>query len=230
MASIDHTTIVFKNGKLMTELYKELEGGISEWLLPFDYGRDGDIYKVNEIDIWKDIKWHRDEYDAIYQRSGFQLVYDKTNVRSWIEWFKWKLHIMERMYYQKEVGEWSKDGIKVYIYHNHSNQSFVSFYIDEEKSDTYVVLGGYGHRCNVYTHFYERGYGDAFERKMALEAYRWCMEDVLKMVVESIVDGDMFDEEDSFKALQNKFGYKDYWDMSEEEREEYWAQEEIEVV
>lgn len=45
-----------------------------------------------------------------------------------------------------------------------------------------VILGGYGHFINPYTHFMDRGYGDEFECKMQEEAYRWCMEQLVDVL------------------------------------------------
>ena len=37
--------------------------------------------------------------------------------------------------------------------------------------ESYVLLGGYGHWRNPYTHFFHRGYGEVFERQMGKECY-----------------------------------------------------------
>ena len=87
---------------------------------------------------------------------------------------------MERSWsapYKREVGVYTHDNIEVYIYHDAPNQSYISFYTDGKAS--WVVIGGYGHHNNVYTHFMSRGYGDEFEEKMAQEAFWWACDDIL---------------------------------------------------
>ena len=198
MAAIDHTVMVFKNGIWMKDQDTLNENGEFIDHCPFMYGRDGNIHMVNDDDIWTEITWYRDEYDAIYQRDGARGKYARLLAR-----IKWWLHITERVGYEKEVGVWKKDNIELYIYRDPRNQCYVSFYKDT--TDTYIVLGGYGHHANVYTHFMGRGYGDEFEEKMAYEAYEWCVDDVLVEVAESIYK-DFWVNYDAQKALQRTFG------------------------
>lgn len=228
MAMIDHTTIVFKNGKLVTKLYEENDDGSFTWLLPFDYGRDGNIREINGICIEDQIKWHYDDYDVIYQRAGMRRMWCVTSIYAWIEWFKWKLHIMERFECTQRVGVYNVEDVHLYIYHQPLKQYYVSFYRDGV--DSYVVLGGYGHHQNVYTHFYERGYGEEFELEMCLEAYRWCMDDVANHLVHAIVNADVYEMDASINNFKKMFGYKSYWDLDEEERKAYLAQDKIEVA
>lgn len=209
MARVDHTCIVFKNGKLMerTGYYNyEKEQWVS--ILPFSHNRDGCITKVKLsplgefIDIWNEIKWYRDEYDAIYERAGV-----RENGIYRLSWYgimarlKWIFHKMERVCYRKEVGVWKRGNAEVHIYHDPTKQSYVSFYKDS--SDTYVVIGGYGHWENVYAHFMHRGYGDEFEKEMSVEAYHWACDKILKEISESICMGErIFDWEESDKVLE----------------------------
>lgn len=69
---------------------------------------------------------------------------------------------------------------------------------------TFIVLGGYGHHANVYAHFMHRGYGIEFERKMAQEAFDWCVRDVLKSVADLISD-DLETEDELRRTLQKVF-------------------------
>ena len=198
MAGIDHTCLVFKNGKLLTEdeigYYNE-ENDTWVNLLPFRYGRDGDIYEIGDADISDKIKWYRDEFDVVYQRCGLDKVgaslYKISRKLSF--WYvkqrlKWIFHRMEKVCYRKEVGTMGfVDGASLYIYHDSINQSYASFYVT--KTDAYVVLGGYGHWKNVYTHFMHRGYGEEFEEKMASEAYHWLWNEVLEDICESVAVG-----------------------------------------
>lgn len=199
MAAIDHTVIVFKNGKWMKEPYSFDENDEYINHCPFKYGRDGNIHTVNGEEIWDEIKWHyRDEEHAFYTRAG------GTGKGVGLLWrLKWWFHVMEFQYYEKEIGEWKKDSEELYIYHDPLDQCYVSFYKNE--TDTYIVLGGYGHNCNVYAHFMNRGYGDEFEEKMAYEAYEWCIDDILEEVADAVFDG-FWESENGRKALQKVFG------------------------
>ena len=198
MAAIDYTVIVYKNGEYMEHPYKfdeEKELCINK--CPFDYARDGMITHVEITDadshkgkmksIVDEIKWYRNEHDCVYERDGID---DISHLR--FNWFtitqviKWKLHLMKRVRYNHEIGVWKSGDKEVYIYIDNVKQTCVSFYKDT--NDTYAVLGGYGHYENPYTHFMNRGYGDEFESKMAVEAYQWLCRDILDNIPNSIFD------------------------------------------
>lgn len=216
MAAIDHTVIVFKNGEWLEESnigYYDDEKDDYVYLLPFRYGRDGNINAVQnsrgELEsLWLSTKWYRDEYDAVYERDGWRNwdTVRKTPHGIWA-WLKYKLHFMHKIGYRKEVGVWCMDEVEVYIYHDELNQSYVSFYDDGK--DTYIVIGGYGHWKNVYAHFYARGYGDEFEKKMTEEAFRWACGDILVEISESICGGSWENEEEFVNRMRERFGYED---------------------
>ena len=224
MAAIDHTTIVFKNGKLMKDddlCYYNYEKDEYVNLLPFEYTRDGSIHIVVNPDgvredLWLSKKWYRDEYDALYERDGWR---DWSTVRKtphgiWA-WLKYKLHFMHKIGYRKEVCTWKWCEQELYIYHDELNQSYVSFYLDDK--DSYIVIGGYGHWKNVYCHFMDRGYGDEFEEKMAAEAFRWACGDILVDISESICGGSWEDEEDFVNRMRERFGYDDPYKIVNQE-------------
>lgn len=191
MAAIDHTVIVYKNGDYLKDPDTYDENGDFINLCPFDYSRDGEITAIYEEDgtkievLWSDIKWYHDEYDAIYEREGicgaplFPITWWKL-----VKTVQWKLHAMRKSCYIKDVGVWKYGDVEIYFYRDDLRETYVSFYKDSE--DTYVLLGGYGHLENPYTHFMHRGYGDEFESKMAAEAYQWLCMDILRVVGESI--------------------------------------------
>ena len=191
MAAIDHTVIVYKNGDYLKDPDTYDENGDFINFCPFDYSRDGVITSIYEEDgtkievFWSDIKWYHNEYDAIYERAGihgarlFPITWWKL-----LEILQWKLHIMRLSCYRREVGAWKYGDVEIYFYRDDLRETYVSFYKDSE--DTYVLLGGYGHHENPYTHFMHRGYGDEFESKMAVEAYQWLCRDILRVVAENI--------------------------------------------
>ena len=191
MAAIDHTVIVYKNGDYLKDPDTYDENGDFINLCPFDYSRDGEITAIYEEDgtkidvLWSDIKWYHDEYDAIYEREGiygaplFPITWWKL-----VKTVQWKLHAMRKSCYIKDVGVWKYGDAELYFYRDDLRETYVSFYKDLK--DTYVLLGGYGHHENPYTHFMHRGYGDEFESKMAAEAYQWLCRDILRVVGESI--------------------------------------------
>lgn len=208
MAAIDHTVIVFKNGEYMKEPRTFNDDGKYINNCPFDYGRDGNIAYIlasgcKRIYIYDDIKWHCNEYDAMYERDGIYKI-RRFRLSFWTIWeaIKWKLHIMRRVGYKEEVGEWGCGDVEVCIYHSDSQDIYASFYKDSE--NTYVVLGGYGHYRNPYTHFMSRGYGDEFEEKMAAEAYQWLRRDILREISESLYD-DYDEGEEWLSEMRKRF-------------------------
>ena len=187
MAGIDHTVIVFKNGKRLKEDelgYWNYEKEEYVNFLPFEYGRDGNIHTVNGKRIDDELMWHKNEEDVIYEREGFTRIPGLKNPSLWYVKcrLKWIFHKMRKLCYREEAFNWKNDNIHVYIHHDSLSQSYVSFYYDG--TDTYVVIGGYGHWGNVYTHFMHRGYGDTFEEQMCIEAYHWVCTHVLEKMVE----------------------------------------------
>lgn len=216
MAAIDHTVIVFKNGKWLEDVDYES--------LPFEFGRDGNIHSVEmstiksqetdgwcmtwDVDglmtsIWDKIKWYRYEYDAWYMREGLSKM-TRFNWRQIKCLFQWITRKLSDPVYETEVGVWQDAETEVYIWHEPMKETYVSFYKDKATGDTYIVLGGYGHHANVYTHFMHRGYGKEFERKMAQEAFDWCGTEVLGAIADHISD-DYDAEMEVLKSLQMTF-------------------------
>lgn len=75
-----------------------------------------------------------------------------------------------------------------------------------------VILGGYGHFVNPYTHFMDRGYGDEFELKMHEEAYDWCLDQLRAMLFHLFYKNWETDEFNQYQG-SNGLYYADLDDM-----------------
>ena len=88
--------------------------------------------------------------------------------------------------------------------------------------DAYIATGGCRHHLNPYLHFYHRGYGEKFEKKMCRECLNYLCENILKRLLETIYP---YEHDDyikwrdeintKFKESQEKFGYNDSSDEIE---------------
>lgn len=199
MAAIDHTIIGFHNGKLMRSLYQE-KGDDYVSLLPFNYNRDGEVLDV--------------KFDKEYE------IYDVYSDNKLIDWLIHKIgrKIPREKYYYK----FSEDTQIVYIEDLSCN---IVFYLTKEES--FVTIGGYGHYGCPYLHFYNRGYGDNFERKMAKECYRWLCEDLLEDAIWQYTSHENF--EAIYKSFLSKLCFMSYCDMSEEQQAEFENNDMIEL-
>lgn len=194
MAGIDHTIIAFHNGKLMCREAK-FEGDQCTSLIPFEYTRDGELYGV--------------DFD---KKLEIPRYYSNTKIGDWIIRKLGTLMDREYAYFYR------KDEEEILVYK--SEDYNVTFYMNGDES--YVLLGGYGHWRNPYTHFFHRGYGEVFERQMGKECYEWLCEDVLSDLVHQNDDyyiGNKADE--AYHRLCHRLRFKRYWDMNEEERAVY---------
>ena len=104
----------------------------------------------------------------------------------------------------------------------------VIYYLDFKKNENYVILGGYGHYVNPYTHFYKRGLPEEVERMLMNECYEWLMENVIEDCCEAFAE-DIWSVDILVKDYQKDFGYKSWYDMTEEERDNYEKFKPIEV-
>lgn len=104
----------------------------------------------------------------------------------------------------------------------------VIYFLDFLNHENYVILGGYGHYVNPYTHFYKRGLPEEVERMMMNECYEWLMEDIIKDCCEALAES-IWDVDDLVRDYQKDFGYKSWYDMTEEERDNYEKWKPIEV-
>lgn len=150
MAGIDHTIICFHNGRLMRSLYKS-DGDSYESVIPFEYSKDAELVKP--------------------KASIKKIIPYECSTGRFRQWFG--EHFMELLP-REYIGYFHEDGIRIFTYQSENYNAI--FYLKDDES--YVMLGGYGHYGNVYTHFFERGYGEKFERKMAKECYRWLFREV----------------------------------------------------
>lgn len=188
MAGIDHTIIVFKNGRLMKETvqYRD-EECVS--LIPFSYNRDGQIlgYEFGR--------------GARFRPAGL-----RNRIAAFLDGGENSPEFFS--YADKNVE------IILCVYPDFN----VTFYLDSR--NTYVMLGGYGHYRNPYTHFYGRGYGEEFELKMAQECFAWLCTDILRDALETLPEYAK-ESDHHCSRLQLRLGYKSYWSMTEEERRDY---------
>lgn len=197
MAGADHTIICFHNGKLMRSLYKP-DGDSYESVIPFEYSRDAELVKP--------------------KASIKKIIPYECSTGRFRQWFG--EHFMELLP-REYIGYFHEDGIRIFTYQSENYNAI--FYLKDDES--YVMLGGYGHYVNVYTHFYKCGYGESFERKMAKECYRWLFEKVFTPCwVYSFTKEDYKEGLDLF-YFREKFHYKNFWDMTKEEREEDYKHE-----
>lgn len=191
MAGIDHTIIAFHNGKLMRSLIAE-EGTSFRSLIPFEYSRDAELQGI-KLDEFHDV-------DEDFSSNRIANVFIKK-FGNWID--------------REQVG-YLKDVNKEIVILNSLDCNAI-FYADTK--DTYILIGGYGHYRNPYTHFYGRGYGEEFERRMAKECFEWLCDQVLPFIIGEI---DLLkNNRDAYDMFAKKLGYVNYYDMSEEEQEEY---------
>lgn len=247
MASIDHTCIYFHNGMLMKEishcdwLERDTAWATSDGeihitneivdtvnnieLLPFDTTRDGlftddatvNIKDMNRIfpDVW---------FNGNKRKEARVLkAWDKN---SWKTEEKYpKLDFENRVYWYKDLNK--------LIITQHTEDYCLTFYFKLDTKDSWVVLGGYGHYANPFTHFYHRGYGEEFEKKMAHEAYIWVCErllpDLLDYCMSETIEEDPehcmgTEHTQYYKALAEMLRFKHYWSMceTEEDREEHF--------
>ena len=101
----------------------------------------------------------------------------------------------------------------------HTEELNAIFYVNG--NDSYVMIGGYGHYANPYSHFFGRGYGETFERKMAKECYEYLMETILPEALRHLSLFKGAEQENGYLGLWEKFRFKDFWSMTSEEQETY---------
>lgn len=113
-------------------------------------------------------------------------------------------------------------------YGNHNGGLLIAFHTEElnaifyvNGNDSYVMIGGYGHYANPYSHFFGRGYGETFERKMAKECYGYLMETILPEALRHLSLFKGAEQENGYLGLWEKFRFKDFWSMTSEEQESY---------
>lgn len=193
MAACDHTIICFHNGKLMRTLYRE-EGNSFKSLVPFKYNRDalpGDIV-----------------FNEIKQVPVF------CSMNRFLDWFG---NRFLKCLPHNQAGYFYEDDIQLISWQTENFNAI--FYVNGGES--YVMLGGYGHYCNPYTHFYHRGFGESFEREIAEECYRWLLEKVLPEALEWLPAFKGAEQENGYLGLWEKFRFKNFWRMTSEEQESY---------
>lgn len=253
MAGIDHTCIHFKNNKLLrdhchcdfveyTERWTGTDGKDHESLsckpinevelLPYDTTRDGLFIRTNG-NLPYQFSVSDEDTDAYDVDQFLVMPYFKSKGEERKAYALYKKHPWEARekwpeQFNQVVYHYKDENYVMFSIDDRDGSYCATFFFDLKTKDSYVTMGGYGHYSNPYMHFYHRGYGEEFERKMALECYRWLCDRVFKMCFEAcmkdiIVAEQCFDTEYSlyYKMFLEMLRYKDYFDMNEEERIEY---------
>lgn len=247
MALIDHTCIYFHNGMLMKEIShcdwverdtawvtdngnahvtNELVNTTNEvYLLPFYTTRDGLFTKDNTVKIEDMNRIFPDVWFNGNKRKEARVI-KAWEKNSWKTEDKYpKLDFENRVYWYKDLNK--------LIISQHTEDYCLTFYFKLDTKDSWVVFGGYGHYNNPYTHFYHRGYGELFEQKMTLEAYKWICERLLPDLLDYCISETIEEDEEHimgtehtkyYKALADMLRFKNYWSMvnTPEEKEEYF--------
>lgn len=194
MAGIDHTIIAYKNGKLMKDTVRFTEDDQCISLVPFSYNRDGIILGY---DMGRSYPYWLD--NATFADKLLRVF--ASHEDNYPRYFSFMDKTLEII-----LCEYADFNVTIYM----------------DAEDSYVMIGGYGHYLNPYTHFYHRGYGEDFERKMAQECFDWLCHDILDSAVHSIPCYKN-EAEHHLLRIQTRIGYKDYFDMSDEERAKHDA-------
>lgn len=206
MASIDHTIILFKNGKLLEE---SPDSKIQIDNLEISFGRDLNLLTIKLGDKNIDYQNYRDRIFYHYEERH---IFYKIP-------FKIK-KILKKVIPKKKVSDTDVDmcvidNTTIINYHTACYNALFIFC----KDNTYIGLGGYGHYSNPFTHFYHRGYGRMFEKKMGLECYMWLYEDVLDNALSIRYSYPQKDQMvDEFQEIGK---YKTYFEMTEYERKHF---------
>lgn len=206
MAGIDHTIIQFKNGKLVKKPFEIIT---KDYVV--DYNRDAILIKIIDIAEKKEIREFTN-IDTDWYTFEERSIYFKPR---WLCNLLIKILPKKKVYYS-ELRHYCKDGLEVISY----LRDGVNILIVITKDENYVLVGGYGHHYNPYTHFYGRGYGEEFEKRMAIECYDWVCEDILSEITDCLIQG--MSDNSMIKHYQQRLSYKSLYDMNEKEREEYY--------
>ena len=236
MAAIDHTIIGFKNGKLLENLHfvkweekqtTDNDGEVDNEIfvvaekdfIPFDYNRDGLItfeggYTEKYMDIYPEYGfWEKGRKPRNHQARKYMKQCFKQRKQYEKALTTYSVEMPEN--YRTRYGYLKDDEKEVIIViTEHYN---VTFYFI--KDDSYVLLGGYGHHANPYTHFYHRGYGKQFERKMCRECYNWLCEDVLEEALQEIdgLERSRYEDNSDYNRLLEKLHHVHWLDRHGEQ-------------
>lgn len=215
MAGIDHTILLFKNGKAVRNCDLDFDK------LPFEMNRDGKILCFKDK---KEIPFLKIKGDYAFTLTKAETGKMKKAVETLKAIFPAALAEESVCYL------YDKDGVLIFGY---CCEEYNAFFYNNGK-DTFTVLGGYGHLNNPYTHFINRGFPKKTEARIYKEAYDWLIEDVFEDLVDYINCYfrhicKEYEEWDKYnlKDIKKTFGYKTYWDMTDAERTQYIKIKEI---
>ena len=209
MAGIDHTSITYKDGKSYGKDI-EVKG------YKFCITRDSELRSI-EIEREKRTVYARNEYNKKDKNIEFMEQY-----YGWHYWWEPRSKKLPLINKYIEIKE-KKYGTIINFYLDEQimviganfekfNTVFVSGKDEKGEHFSFVEIGGYGHNCNPYTHFYNRGYGEDFEKKLEKECYKeFLMDDVAEEIfdiLEHYKDDFPYDYEiEDFKLQFAHVGY-----------------------
>lgn len=210
MASIDHTSISYKDGESWG---KEIEvKGYN-----FCITRDSEL-KYIEIKEKNKTIYAKNEYNKKNKDTEFMEQYHGWNY--WWEPRVKKLPLINKWIDVKEkvygtIVNFYRDKKIMIIGANFENFNtvFISGEDENGKHFSFAEIGGYGHNCNPYTHFYNRGYGADFEKKLEKECYEeFLMDDVFEDIYDILErEKEGFAEEFDIDLLKTQFAYVGYF-------------------
>lgn len=192
MASIDHEQIYFADGEPSMKYVNELYEG---WTLPGGYKivltRDIEfnMLYLPSGDTVVDLKWQPVEHTEYYEVSYHRMFGGiRSKLSKIIGNLAYKIHTplikKKEKTYEEYWAYWEDDHIGIYFYRGRGYNAVFA----EGDGFSVVALGGYGHHCNPYTHFINRGYGEEFEKKMLVECYDWLINELLEEGVREIFE------------------------------------------
>lgn len=216
MAWIDHTCLYWIDGKPSN--YDDVKEALEEYGLYWT--RDGVVYSKDKENVVStatsydpDSLVYRERY--LFFKKLWDLYPPKFIRGAYYGTLRFLNNILTRLFpaykdYDRVYTDRKFKRAEVFIQTEHQGNLNISFVTI--RNHGIVILGGYGHFINPYTHFMDRGYGDEFERKMHEEAYDWCLEQLRPMLFFLFCKGWKTDEYNQYQG-SNGLYYVDLDDL-----------------